>query len=78
MLHKLDAKLTTMSMIARRKMESFMKKEDGAVDIVAIVVLIGIVVIIAVVFRKAIANLISNLFNAIGNNANKVINNQDI
>jgi len=78
MLHKLDAKLTVMSMVARQKVESFFKKEDGAVDIVAIVVLIGIVVIIAVVFRKAIANLINSLFNGISNNANKVINNQDI
>ncbi len=39
--------------------------EEGAVDIVAIVVLIGIVVLIAIVFRERLAEIIKNLFDGI-------------
>lgn len=73
MLKKLDEKLISMSIAAKCKLDSFLKKEDGAVDIVAIVVLIGIVVLVAIIFRTQISNLINGLFNTIGNNANNAI-----
>ena len=46
--------LDTMMMylnIAKLKAEDFFKDENGAVDIVAIVVLMGIVVLVALVFK---------------------------
>ncbi len=48
--------------------------EDGAVDIVAVVVLIGIAVVVAVIFRKQIENLINSMFNAINGKANEALN----
>lgn len=74
MLQKLDEKIIEISIAAKCKLESFLTKEDGAVDIVAIVVLIGIVVLVAIIFRKAISNLINNLFKTIENNANNAVN----
>lgn len=51
--------LNTMLMyanIARLKVKDFFKDESGAVDIVAIVVLMGIVVLVALVFKKQLTN----------------------
>ena len=45
------------------------KDENGAVDLIAIVVLIGIVVVLAIIFRDAIKSLITDLLNKIRNNA---------
>ena len=47
---------------ARMAFWKFTRDEEGAVDIVAIVVLIGIAVVVALVFKDAIINLIKNLF----------------
>lgn len=52
---------------------NFMENEDGAVDIVAIVVLIGIAVLVAIVFRKQITNLIETLFTKIEGTATGAI-----
>ncbi len=52
----------------------FFKEEDGAVDLIAIVVLIGIVVLLAIVFRKQIANLINSLLETITKNATDAVN----
>lgn len=48
-------------------------KEDGAVDIVAIVVMIGIAVLVAVVFRKQISTLIEGLFSTITQTADNAV-----
>lgn len=74
MFHKIDAFITCKALCAKAKMSEFMKKENGDVNIVSIVVLIGIAVVLALIFRKAISNLINSLFNTIGNNANNAIN----
>ena len=50
-----------------------MAKEDGDVNIVSIVVLIGIAVLLAVLFRKNIEKLLNSLFQTIFNNANKAV-----
>ena len=56
------------------RMKNFIEDEKGAVDIVAIVVLIGIVVFVAIVFRNQIKGLIDNLFTKINKNAEEVVN----
>ena len=50
----------------KEKAMNAFRDEKGAVDIVAVVVMIGVVVVIAVLFRKQIAKLVNNLFEAIG------------
>ena len=48
------------------KLRNFFESEKGAVDIIAIVVLIGIVVLVAIVFKDQLVKLINDLFEAIG------------
>lgn len=48
---------------ARMAFWRFTRDEEGAVDIVAIVVLIGIAVVVALIFKDAIVKLIESLFN---------------
>lgn len=74
MLRKIDTKLMMMSFAMKNRVKDFLVKEDGAVDIVAIVVLIGIVVLIALIFRKRIEELINSLFDTIGKNASDAVN----
>lgn len=59
---------------AESKIREFFSKENGEVNIVAIVVLIGIAVLLAIVFRESIEKLIKTLFGAIENNATNAIN----
>lgn len=54
-------------------LHAFRSEERGAVDIVAIVVMIGIAVVVAVVFKGAIINLVNNLFDKIGKSAETAI-----
>ena len=58
--------------------QKFLEEECGAVDIVAIVVLIGIAVLLAVVFKKQAQDLIEHLFKTITGNADKAMGNQTI
>lgn len=55
------------------RMNNFLTNEDGAVDIVAIVVLIGVVVAVAIIFRDQLAKLVGNLFNKINENAEQKV-----
>lgn len=69
--------LDTMMMylnIAKLKAEDFFKDENGAVDIVAIVVLMGIVVLVALVFKNKLSRLVTDLFTTITGNATKAVN----
>lgn len=63
------AMLNVMRAYAKCKLNAFLKEEKGAVDIVAIVVMIGIAVLLAVVFKGAITNLLNDLFDVIGKSA---------
>lgn len=68
--------LDTMMMylnIAKLKAEDFFKDENGAVDIVAIVVLMGIVVLVALVFKDKLSGLVKDLFITITGNATKAV-----
>lgn len=65
--------IKTMMFKAEYKLREFFSKENGAVDIVTIVVLIGIAVLLAIIFRGAIANLLNSMFDTIENNATNAI-----
>ncbi len=52
---------------------NFLHDEDGAVDIVAVVVLIGIAVVLAVLFREQIENLLNSLLSQIQGKANEAV-----
>ena len=52
----------------------FLYEEDGAVDIVAVVVLIGIAVVLAVLFRQQIEGLLNTLLGTISEKATTAVN----
>lgn len=54
------------ALLAKQK---FLEEERGAVDIVAIVVLIGIAVALALFFREQISGILTKLFNNISESA---------
>jgi len=66
--------VTGLAIKAKKKVVDFFSKEDGDVNIVSIVVLIGIAVLLAILFRGAISNLLNSLFGTIENNATNAIN----
>lgn len=55
--------------MTRIKAMQFLQKEDGDVNIVSVVVLIGIAVLLAVFFKNQIVNLLNSLFKTINNSA---------
>ncbi len=73
MFRSLNRKATRAYIAASSKVRDFLRKENGDVNIVSIVVLIGIAVLLAIIFRKAIGNLLNNLFNTINTNASNAI-----
>lgn len=56
-------------------LQDFLQNEDGDVNIVSMVVLIGIAVLLAVMFKTQISGLLKTLFGTITDNATKAINN---
>ncbi|MBR1864402.1 MAG: flagellin-like protein [Ruminococcus sp.] len=67
------SKLNELSIKAYVKMINAMVNEQGEVNIVATVLLIGIAVILAIFFKDQISDLLKSLFNQIKNNANGVM-----
>lgn len=61
--------------MAKTKLRKFFSDEKGAVDIVAIVVLIGIAVLLAVVFREQIEKLLESLFKTITESSKEAVKN---
>lgn len=59
----------TYANVAKQKIKDFFTDEKGAVDIVAIVVLMGIAVLLAIIFKSQIENLLNSLFALISGNA---------
>ncbi len=53
---------------------NFLHDEDGAADIVAVVLLIAAAVVLAIFFRKQIQDLLDGLIQNIGMKANEVMN----
>lgn len=58
---------------ARLMAYKFLHEENGEVNIVATVVLIGIAVILAVLFKNQVINLINSLFTKINTDATQAI-----
>ena len=59
-------------LMAQLKLKEFCTKEDGDVNIVSIVVLIGIAVVLAMFFKDEIADLLKSMFGAIETNVDSV------
>jgi hypothetical protein len=57
----------------KARLRSFVTREDGEVNIVAIVVLIGIALVLAVLFRNQIKSLLDKLFTSINKNADSAV-----
>lgn len=53
--------------------DSFLHQERGAVDIVAIVILIAVAVVLALVFKEGITKVVKNMIENISNKANEAL-----
>ena len=69
MLQKLDS----LFFMAKYKLHAFLTDENGDVNIVSMVVLIGVAVLLAIIFRKQIEKLITDMLAAISKNATDAI-----
>lgn len=56
----------------------FLRDEEGDVNVVSIVVLIGVAVLLAMAFKDQAGTLIDTLFEAIGNNADKAVGKEGV
>lgn len=56
-----------------RKMGSFFEKEDGEVNVVAIVVLIAVAVVLALLFKDQVIGILNTLFGKIGPKAEEAL-----
>lgn len=72
-MDKLGMQMYMMLQWVKRGFRDFVEEERGAVDIVAIVVLIGIAVALALIFRNSIKTLITTLLGTITENAQDAI-----
>ncbi|MDR0446823.1 MAG: flagellin-like protein [Oscillospiraceae bacterium] len=59
------------------KLRAFFTKENGEVNIVAIVVLIGIAIVLAILFRSQITRLLNTLFGQVEETAKDAITSTD-
>lgn len=57
----------------KNRVNNFLTNEDGAVDIVAIVVLCGIVIAVAVIFREELQKVVESLFQTVKDKGNRTI-----
>lgn len=71
----MQEKLIAMYIAAQTKIDYFIKKEKGAVDIVAIVILIAVAIGLAVIFRKQLTTLLEQWFGKIGTAGGEAIDN---
>ncbi len=59
---------------AKAGLNDFFKNEEGDVNVVSIVVLIGIAVLLAIFFKDEIAGVINDMFTAIKGNTKDAVN----
>ena len=57
----------------KNRVNNFLTNDDGAVDIVAIVVLCGIVIAVAVIFRDELQKVVESLFQTVKDKGNRTI-----
>lgn len=74
-MRKIDKWLMNMATWAKIKATEFMYEEDGDVNIVSMVVLVGIAVLLAVFFKDEIYKLLETLMETIRGNAKDAISN---
>ena len=65
-----------LALQARLKLREFFTKEEGEVNIVTIVVLIGIAVALAIIFKNQITSLLTTLFETITKQATDAVGGQ--
>lgn len=70
-MNKLVSMYIAADLWLKDKVNNAFRKEDGAVDIIAIVVLIAIAVALAIVFRKQLKSLFDTLWATISGSATK-------
>lgn len=68
-------KLQMLSIKAYVKAMNFAAREEGEVNIVATVLLIGVAVLLAIIFKGQVKNLLNMLFDQINNSATNAITN---
>lgn len=73
-MRKIEKSMMYMVTCAKMKLNEFLYEENGDVNIVSMVVLVGIAVLLAVLFRKQIEGLLTTLFGTITQNATEAIN----
>ena len=72
---KFDKGVLWMKAWTQCKLANFIHDEEGDVNIVSMVVLIGIAVLLAAMFKTQIKTLLETLLGTITQNATKAINN---
>lgn len=65
--------MDTAVIAAKFKLNEFLTREDGDVNVVSIVVLIGVAVTLALVFKGQITTIMQGLLNAIQGHATTAI-----
>ena len=70
---ELVAKIVTFFYLLEQKLKAKASEEVGAVDIVAIVVVIGVAVLLAIIFKDALSGLIESLFGTITDKAQDLV-----
>lgn len=65
--------MDTAVITAKFKLNEFLTREDGDVNVVSIVVLIGVAVTLALVFKEQITTIMEGLLTAIKGNAETAI-----
>lgn len=70
-------KLDSFLFMAKYRLRAFLTDENGDVNIVSMVVLIGIVVLLAIVFKEQIKILIESLLKTINGTAQNAITGKD-
>lgn len=74
MMNRVDKWIWTAQWKAKNLVKDFFYNEEGDVNIVSMVVLIGIAVLLAVIFKNNIKDLLETLFETISGNATDAVN----
>lgn len=69
----MSEKLIAAFVAVQTQLHYFAKKERGAVDIVAVVILIAVAIGLAVIFRKQLVGLLTQWFGEIGTGGSNAI-----
>ena len=70
----IQRKLTLAYLNAQAKLSSFMKKEKGGSELIAVLIVIGIVIILAAIFWKQISGFFQGLIDKVFNNGETLTN----